>query len=211
MSTATASYSFNVTTEGNNHTFIYSKAKLGFKTALPMIWPAFILSGFLAYKSASSFSDGLFYLGLYTVLVTVGVMVLINLLRGKGSFVVGEQGIKIGGTTYSYKDIHSIYVKSPSGAVSGKLASTSSGFVVVGGDRVQHMGHATAGAVATATSTVASAATQLSAASGAAIKNSIKEKSYKICILFGEKEKAIANGLNEKTARVMLEKIDGLI
>lgn len=74
MNTATANYSFNVTCEGKNHHFTYRKAKLGFKMALPMLWPALIVRGYLAFQSASSLSTGITIWIIYTFGIAAGIV-----------------------------------------------------------------------------------------------------------------------------------------
>ena len=220
MNTATASYPFEVVQNGNDHVFTYKKAKLGLRTVIPMLWPSLILSAFLAYRKAANsplhhtptekLSVGITFWIVYTIVIAIGVVVILNLIRRPGSFTLNNQGILLNGTLYPYKDIQGLYIKSPNGSVSQNLTMTSTGFVGFSNDRVQNIGLGTAGAVATATSGIVSGATQLSAASGRAIGNSIKRKSFKICFLFGKSEKVLARQITEITAIQLLQKIDSL-
>jgi hypothetical protein len=174
MNTATASYPFDVAENGTDRVFTYKKAKLGLKTFFPMLWPSFILSCFLTYKTVAAseihqtptekISMAIAYLPLYTIIIALAAVVVLNLLRRPETFVLNIQGIVLNGTVYPYKDIHSLYIKSPRGHVSHNLSGTSTGFMVVSNDRVQTIGLGAAGAVATATSGAVGAATQLSGA-----------------------------------------------
>lgn len=220
MNTAKASYPFEVTVNGNERVFTYKKAKLGLRTIFPMLWPSFILSCFLTYNTVSKsalhqtptekISLAIFYLPIYTIGIAIAVVIVLNLLRRTGTFTFNSQGILLNGTLYPYSDVKSLYIKAPNGTVSGTLKHTSTGFMVVSNDRVQTVGLGTAGAVGSAVSGVATAATQLSAASGQAIKSSIKNKSYKICFLFGKSEKVLVRQVSEITAIQLLQKIDTL-
>lgn len=207
MNTATASYPFDVITNGDEHVFTYKKAKLGIRTVLPMLWPSLILSAILVYL----LSLGIFAFIVFTLLIATGIVALLNLSRRTGTFTINKQGIILDGTLFPYKDINTLYIKSPKGDTTTTLQSTSTGFIVAGGgDRVQNIGYGAATAVATATSTVVTAANQLSQASGQAIRNSIRAKSFKICFLFGNREKVLARHITENTAILLLERIDRL-
>jgi hypothetical protein len=221
MSIAKASYAFEVTNEGDNKVFTYKKAKLGFRAYMAMLWPSFIASGFLAYQKVVNFPatpmtqserffTGIFYAFVFTPFLPMIALILINLLRRPGVFILTKQGIKIGETLYPYSDIRNLYIKSPNGDKSQSLSTTTKGFVFLGGDRVQNIGMGTAAVVGGAASGVANAATGLSQASGRAVVNSFKRNNYKICFLFGNSEKAVATQLNEKMAIQLLHKIDEL-
>jgi hypothetical protein len=195
MTTAAASYSFNVTTTGKNHEITYSKAKLGFKTILPLLWPALPIGGFLAYKASSSFSGGIFLWIVFSIGLPIVAVILLNLLRTSGSFTVGEYGIIRNGITYSYKDINSFYIRTPKGEKSTTLVHNS------------NTGYGVTGAMNAA----GSATVLVGDAAGRALRSSLREKNYKVCMIFGEKEIVLAGGLTDKTAKVLLEKIDTLL
>lgn len=207
MTTKTANYSFTVRNKGDERIFTYKKAKLGLKTYIPMLWPGLILGVFLAYQKAASsqlhstptekLSAGLFYGVIYTLIIPALVVIIMNLLRRPGTFGLKTDGIFLNGSLFPYKDITSIYIKSPRGQITHQK-SQSAGFIFAfGGDRVQSIGLGTASTLASATSGVAMAGGQLSHAAGKGIMNSIRAKSYKISFLFGNKEITLANGMTE--------------
>lgn len=191
MSNAIASYSFNVATQGKDHVFTYTKSRFGVKTMLPMIWPAMVVGGILAFMM-----EGGLFLWIFLVIgLPVGVVFLINQLRTGGTFTIGENAVQLNGVSYAYKDITSFYVRTPKGERSTMVIyQGSTGFGVPG-----------------AINSLGNSAMAASAASGAAIRERLREKSYKVCMLFGEKEIALASGLTERSAKVMLEKIDALV
>jgi hypothetical protein len=215
---AVAGYSFNVKTNGNTHEIAYNKSKFGIKMYFAMLWPSIILGAFLAYWSrprhmnmAETFSMGVFYWIVYALLIPLAAIILLNLLRRPGFFTLGETAISIDGTSYAYKDINGIYIKTPSGERASTLVSQSTRWGIIGGDRVQQVGFAAATTVANAASGIASAGAQLSNASRRAMVNNYQSKNFKICAIFGEKELVIATGLTEKSAHVLINKIDELI
>jgi len=218
MNTATASYPFEIVKNGTDRIFTYKKAKLGYKTFIPMLWPAFIAGVFLAYRKvaashnfqtpAEKFSMGIFYALFYTIILAVLAVVVLNLLRRGGSFTLNSQGVLLNNTLYPYQDIHSLYIKSPRGQVTQTLAGSKTGFIVVSNDRVQTIGLGTAAVLGHTADTVVGAATQLSGAAGKGIANSIRQRSYKICFLFGKSEKVLASQITENDALQLLRAIN---
>lgn len=87
-----------------------------------------------------------------------------------------------------------MYIKSPKGEKGYTLIQESGGYGVHG-----------------AMKAAGNAGVPMSAAAGEAMRASLREKNYKVCILYGEKEKVLASGITERTAKVLLEKIDSLI
>ncbi len=209
MNTAKATYSFDVVKNGNDYVFTYKKAKLGWRTFFSLVWPSFFVSCFLTYNMVSKkypymnptekISIGMFYLPLYTLGISIGILIVLNLLRRPGTFTLSSEGILLNGTLYPYKDVPSLYIKSPTGLISNSLTTTSTGFMVVRNDSVQNIGFGLAGV-----------ATQLSTAAGEELGNSIRRRNYKICFLFGNKEKVLARQMTQRMATQILQKIDNL-
>lgn len=220
MSIAKASYPFDIVRNDDQTDFTYKKGKLGFKTIIPMLWPSLILSIYLAYKKilaspifttpSEKFSMGVFYAIFYTIVIAIGVVIILNLLRRPGSFSFNKQGVLLNGTLYPYGNIHSLYIKTPRGETAYTLTGSARGFIVVGNDRVQTIGLGTAAIVGNAASGVVSAASQVSNAAGRGIANSIREKSYKICFIYGNSEKVIARQITERTALLLMKEINSL-
>ncbi len=129
------------------------------------------------------------------ILLVAGLMILINLFRRGGTFTIVEDGIVAGNQKYPFSQIHSFYVKEPKGGKS---------YTIV---RQGNAGYGVPGAL----HNIGNATTQIGAEVGEALRKSIRNKSYKVCMLFAEKEKVLASGLTAHTAKVMLAKIDGLI
>ncbi|MBO9659498.1 MAG: hypothetical protein J7527_11795 [Chitinophagaceae bacterium] len=196
MSNAVASYSFTVNSNGKNHDFAYEKAKFGIKTMLPLLWPAFPIAAIIASKTASSIAGGIFQWVFYTLALAVGGVFLVNMFRKGGTFTIGESGVTLNGRTYNYQDIHSFYVKSPKGEKMTVIVQNNIG----AGYGVHGAMNATGNAIGA-----------MSGAARESLKSSLREKNYKVCMLFGEKEIVLAGGLTDKSAKVLLERIDSLI
>lgn len=217
MNTKTANYSFDITESNGSRTFIYKKAKLGWKTYVPMLWPGLILGVFLAYQKAASsqlhftptekLSAGLFYGVIYTFGIPALVIIIMNLLRRPGTFTLTKDSIALNGSNYAYSDVASVYIKSPKGQITNEVNQKSGFLFVFGGDRVQSIGLGAASTVAAATSGLAMAGGQLSHAAGKGIVNSIQAKNYKICFLFGNKEVTLASGMNDNQSIQLLRAI----
>ena len=215
---ATAKYSFDVQSSGAGQRIVYKKSMYGPRLYFSLLWPSFIAAAFLGYWSrpryesvANAFSAGLFYCVLYTFIIPAVVVIILNLLRRPGTIVVNPGTIEINGVQYQRNDIHALYVKSPAGRQLGTIERTSSRWGIIGGDRVEQIGYGAATAVAGAVSGVASAASQLSHESGKAIARNFQAQRYKICILFGEREVAVASELNEKSAFVLMNQLTSLL
>ncbi|MFN8290199.1 MAG: hypothetical protein U0U70_08085 [Chitinophagaceae bacterium] len=220
MNITSASLPYEVIKNGENHVFKYKKSKLGFRMLFALLWPSLLLAAFLAYRKTASdnlhnlsekVESWVFYTVLFTVLVDIGALVLLNLFRLSGKFTISKQGFLLGETLYPYNQIQRIYIKTPSGDTSTTLTSTETGYIVLSNDRVQTIGLRTAAMVGATASTVANTAVRISDASGKLIRHSIKIKSYKVCFRFGKKEKVLANKLSESNALLILQEIDRLI
>lgn len=232
MSIVTINPALKIMRDGADRTYVYKKSMLTFGTYFPLLWPSLMLGAFLAYYTVASmewrtsFSPeirailppsyqekigmGIFYWILYTVFIPAAVLIIVNLLRRKGRFTFTNDGIRIGRTLYPYKAIQGLYIKSPMGIISNTVTTNGMAFVV-SGDRVQSIGSGAAAAVGMATTTVASAATQVSAASGRAIANSIRRKSFKICFLFGGREQTLVRQVSEKRVLEIFHGINSTI
>jgi hypothetical protein len=218
MKIENAVYPFEVSQNGDQRTFTYKKSKLGIKTFIPMLWPALWVAVFLTYRKVSnmeylttpeekmsmSISYGLLY---WLVIALLGVIVL-NLFRwGKGTFTLTDKGVILGETLYPYADIQSLYIKAPNGSVIQPFQPTSTGFIVIGGDRVQNIGYGAAAVMTAGVGSAVNAAGMLNNFLLRAIDKSIKAKSYRICFSYGKSEKTIVRQVDAKTAEQILHAI----
>lgn len=217
MNTKTAAYSFTISDSGGEKTVHYFKAKLGIKTYVPMLWPGLILAIFLAYqKVAGSFhlqtpteklSMGIFYAIIFTLVIPAVVILIMNLLRRPGTFTLKRDGLYLNGSLYPYKDIPSLYIKSPRGQVSHQVTNQSGYVFAFSTDPVKNVGLGAGSALVTSASAAVGAASQISNAAGKGIANSIREKSFKICFLFGNKEVTLAKDMTEIQSLQLLRAI----
>lgn len=200
MSTADPNYSFTVNEQQGNYIINWNAAKLGFGVALPLLWPALGIGLFTAFMTAdnSNFSFASFVTNfiLGGLLFIVAVMLVFNLLiRRGGRFSFSKDGFEINGTRYPNKDIKGLYIKTPNGQREGlRVYTTAHGFGVEGAMHNVGQGIVAMGDVA-----------------GKAIRASIKKRSYKICIQYGEREIVLAKHLTAQTAKALLDRIDSLV
>lgn len=221
MNTATANYPYTVNPTGDDFLFTYKRAKLGYKTVLPALWPALILSCFLAYYQVKGsldlqtpteiFSMWIFYIIVYTIVLSIGIVVVLNLFRRPGSFKITKQGIALGDTLFEFSHIAEFYVKSPEGSVSYSLKTSPTGYVAYGGDRVEAIGFGAAATTANAVKGVVNVATKLSYITGQMFMLSIRKKSCKVCFMYGKSEKALVSMVDKTTAEIILKKLDTMI
>ena len=101
----------------------------------------------------------------------------------------------MGDSHYANKDIVGVYVRSPKGEKVETLTYTT------------YHGFGVAGAV----SNVASGINAANAQVRMALMRAVREKSYSVCIQYGEREIRLAKHLTLLTAKSMLHKIDELV
>lgn len=200
MPTANPNYSFTIAEQNGSYTINWTAAKLGLRFALPLLWPSIII-GFVftlmgMENNARGITSFLPKWIMWTLFLFVVTLLFVNyVVRRGGSFSFNKSSFMMGGNTYANTDIHGIYVKSPKGERIETLTYTT------------YHGYGVAGAV----SNVASGISQISGQAGIAMKAAIKDKSFKVCIQYGEKEIALAKNVTLLTAKAMLKKIDELV
>lgn len=197
MSIANPNYTFNVTEQQGTYTINWKAAKLGLGVALPLIIPAIafglVYGNFTSDNNISSFLTNSI---IGAILFIAGIMLISNLLiRRGGQFSFTKDSFVLNGTHYPNKDIKGLYIKTPKGErESVRVYTTAHGFGVSG--TLHNVGQ---GAVA------------LNDELGRAMRNSIRKRSYKVCIQYGEREITLARHLTAQTAKALLGKIDELI
>lgn len=200
MSTANPNYSFTVTEQNGNYTINWKAAKLGLRFALPLLWPSIIIGFVFTVMGMSNNASGITtflpkWIG-WTILLFIVILVFVNYVwRRDGSFGFNKSNFIIGGERYANTDIHGIYVKSPKGEKLETLTYTT------------YHGFGVAGAVNNAVGGI----NQISGQATRAMKAAIKDKSYKVCIQYGEREIALAKNVTLLTAKAILKKIDELV
>jgi hypothetical protein len=200
LSNANPSYSFNLKTEGSNYHVSYNSAKLGIKFAFPLIWIAAILTLVLTIATMPNDSSAITgfipkWIG-YFLVCYVGTIILVNfVLRRGGNFSFNKDGFNLNSVHYASKDIQEIYVRSPKGEKLEMLSYTTyHGFGAIG-----------------AVNNTIGGINQVSGQARMAMMRAIREKSYSVCIHYGEREIKLAKNLTLLTAKAMLNKIDELI
>lgn len=200
MSAANPNYSFNISQENDSHSVQWKSAKLGNKFALPLIWIAAIVSLVISLLTMENNSSGVtnFLPNWITwfILLYAGTILLMNfMIRRGGSFSFNKEGFKVNGQQYPNKDIQGIYVRSPKGEKVETLTYTT------------YHGFGVAGAV----NNTLAGVNQISGQARMALMRAIRDKSYAVCIQYGEREIYLAKGLTYLTAKAMLNKIDELV
>lgn len=222
MPQAVASHDFTVVRQDKDHLVTYQQAKLGLRNYASMLWPGLILAIFLAYRKIAAderfttpqekLSMGIFYALCFMFLIPLGVLIGMNLLRRKGSFTLGPDGIGVGGKTYPWKDIRGLYIKSPSGQVSQPMVPDQFGMAFVwSNDRDFNLQFGTTMAVASSVNVAVQAATMLSRISGQEFMKSIRRVSHKVCFRFGKEEIVIARGMTIKQAEDLLNSFESIM
>ena len=201
MATADPNQSFQIQ-QGidGNYTCTWKPALLGIKFALPLIWIVGVLSVIVTLatsgNNASAVTSFVPRLIGWFLFFYIGVLVVVNVLvRRKGSFNFNKEGFSMSDSHYANKDIVGVYVRSPKGEKVETLTYTT------------YHGFGVAGAV----SNVASGINAANAQVRMALMRAVREKSYSVCIQYGEREIRLAKHLTLLTAKSMLHKIDELV
>ncbi len=200
MAATNANYSFNITEQNGTYTINWKAAKLGVRFALPLLWPSIIIGFVLTIwgmkNNASAITTFIPKWIAWTAFLFIATLLFVNfVLRRDGSFGFNKSGFMIGADTYANADIHGIYVKSPKGEKLETLTYTT------------YHGFGAAGAI----SNTVGGINQISNQATQAMKAAIKDKSYKVCIQYGEKEIPLAKNITLLTAKTILKKIDELV
>ncbi|WP_460685482.1 hypothetical protein [Niabella aquatica] len=205
MTSVNPNYSFNIQQNATgSYTCTWKPAILGFRFALPLIWIAGILSlagAILTFNNSKGPASGI--LGsfipnwiTYFLLLYVGTLVIVNIvIRRGGRFSFDKEGFSVGNSHYANKDIIGLYVRSPRGEKMEMLSYTTYGGFGVA-DTVRN---------------VASGINAASTEARMALMRAVREKSYSVCIQYGEREIRLAQHLTVLTAKSLLHKIDELI
>lgn len=220
MSTATASYPYKVTKTNDDYVFTYKKAKYGLKTLCFLIGPSLILSCILVYNKVADdvmhqtmtekMSMFLFYLPIYTFAIVGGIVLVLNLFRQSGTFTIGKEGIIVGGTTYPYSDIQSMYIKAPNGMISSNLTFNTTGFnqsnLLPG--QTQRFGEVVV--AGGSVSGLIGGGAKAAELSGKAFGNSLQKNNYKICFVFGQQQITLASQIKQITAQQLIKQINSI-
>lgn len=200
MATTSPNYSFTITEQNGAYTINWKAAKLGLRFAMPLLWPSIIIGFALTVWGMKNNASAITtfipkWIG-WTVLLFIGTLLFVNfVMRRDGSFGFNKTGFMMGTDTYANADIHGIYVKSPKGEKLETLTYTTyHGFGAVG-----------------AVNNTIGGINQISGQATRAMKAAIKDKSYKVCIQYGEKEIPLAKNITLLTAKAILKKIDELV
>ncbi len=200
MSSANPNYSFTVSENNQNYTINWTAAKLGVQFGMPLIWIvailSFVLTIIMSNNDSSAITSFLYRWAGYFLLIYVGVFIVMNVLVRKGGhFSFNKDSFTLNGTVYHNNDIQGIYVRSPKGEkMEIAVFTLNKGYGVV--------------------NTVDNVATGMSMASTQArmaMMRAIREKSYAVCIQYGEREVFLAKHLTLMTAKAMFNKIDQLV
>ena len=200
MSTSNPDYSFTIAEQNGNYTINWKAAKLGLRFALPLLWPSIIIGTVFTImgmkNNASAITTFIPKWIAWTLFLFIGTLAFVNyVLRRDGSFGFNKTGFMMGSDTYANTDIHGIYVKGPKGEKLETLTYTT------------YHGYGAAGAVNNAIGGI----NQISGQATRAMKAAIKDKSYKVCIQYGEKEIPLVKNITLLTAKAILKKIDELV
>lgn len=197
MPTANPNYSFNVIQDKGKYTINWKAARLTLIIIFPLLVPTMALGLLIAnFTSENNVSSFLSSFILWTAALIVGFMLLQNrVIRKGGQFSFTKEGFELNGINYDVKDIKGLYIKTPKGErESIRVHTTVHGFGVAG--TMHNLGQG------------------MSAVSGAAhkaIRGNIRNRSFKVCIQYGEREVVLARHLTEQTAKALISKIDELI
>lgn len=200
MPTANPNYSFSITEQNGTYTINWKAAKLGFRFALPLLWPSIIIGLVLTVWGMENNANGIVTFIpkwiMWSVILFIGTLLFVNFIwRRDGNFSFNKAGFMMAANTYANADIHGIYIKSPKGDKLETLTYTT------------YHGFGVAGAV----SNTVGGINQISGEATRAMKSAIKDKSYKVCIQYGEKEIPLAKNITLLTAKAILKKIDELV
>jgi hypothetical protein len=197
MLVANPNYSFTIQEVTDGYRLDWKPAKLGFKFAMPLIWIVGILTFVLTIATMSNDSSSITgFLPkwfMYFVLFYVGTILFMNfVVRRGGSFTFNKEGFNLNGQHFTNKDIQGIYVRSPKGEKLELLTYTS------------YHGFGVAGAV----NNTIGGINQISGQARMAMTRAIREKSFSVCLQYGEREVHLAKNLTLLTAKAILNKID---
>lgn len=200
MPVANPNYSFTVNQLADGHRLDWKAAKLGLKFAVPLIWIVGILTLVLTIATMSNNSSAITgFLPkwfMYFIVFYVATIMFMNfIVRRGGSFTFNKEGFTVDGKLFTNKDIQGIYVRSPKGE---KLETLT--YTTYHGFGVQGAVNNTIGGI-----------NQISGQAKMALMHAVKEKSFSVCIQYGEREIYLAKQLTLLTAKAMLNKIDELV
>lgn len=187
-----AHYNFTVEQDSQYSKITYKKSPIQYKAIVPFCIIYALPAVILAFAiGADSLPTGVILWIFLMVLFSSATVFIINALRGKGSFSIGENKIIANNKTYDLKDVSLIAVQDPF----GKYEQDT---------------------IITIQSTYPSAANVAHGFASAnqhnvrAIKRIFSESSYKIIIRHGTKDVVIARQLNEVEADVLWKRVSEL-
>ena len=195
MQEITPVYDFTVEQEGEYSKFIYKKTPVSYAAAAPLCMytfiPAIFITGIIKPETASSV---MFTWLFSTVLLSVGVVFLINFLRKPGEFKISEKNIIADNKTYQLDHVSSFVIKDPAGL------NTHDTTILV---QNRHSPFSMAGNAANLSNSVGNLAIQ----NRKLLQKYIQNAGYKIVIRYGSKEVAIAKGLGELEVDTLFSRV----
>lgn len=198
-----ANYGFTVRETAGRHEFSYAQEKYRGRDIwyifLPIALACFLLMAVIKPSSATSglliwlvLSVGLFY----------GVKYLMNSSRTQGAFAIDQDAFEVNGQRYPRRDITSLYWQK----------GNSKPMLDVRMDRGVVIGYpATAGGVmAASVHNFNQGVAQLTEAGAQKMRDNMARLNCKVFIRFGNRNIALATGVNPDTAELLLKRIEDI-
>lgn len=190
----TATYNFTTAKEGAYTIFKYKKTPISYKLALPLCFYTAIPAVFVTYFfDLSGTATNVITWLVVMIGLGLGITALINALRKPGEFSISAKEVIAGSNRYTQDHIAGYFIKDPQGNHSAMT------FMSVTNHNPLSLG-SNLGAMQASVS-------RMGNESRMAIRKHVADAGYKICIRYGTKDIAIAKGIGEREADVMLVKI----
>ena len=194
MESVLPQYNFTTANDGSFTVFTYKKTPVSYKAALPLCFytaiPAFLIA--CAIRPDSLMGGVMAWL-FFMIGMGLAITAILNAMRKSGEFKINPQQVVVNEKSYAQDHVSAYFIKDPEGNTSDVTTVT-----------VMHGNAFSMGSnIAKAQASIG----QMGRESQRAIRKYIQDAGYKICIRYGSKDIAIAKGLGEREADVMLNKI----
>lgn len=194
MTQISPTYNFTTENEGLYTIFKYKKTPVSYKIVGPLcFYTAIPAVAFTALIRPSGMQSAIIIWLVIMVALAFIITIIINALRKTGEFKVSISEVVVGERKYDKDHISAFFIKDPSGNNNDATIIT-----------VRHHNPLS---MASNVSNLSSSVGQMGQESRMAIRRHFQDAGYKICIRFGTKDIAIAKGLGEQEADVMLRKV----
>jgi hypothetical protein len=200
MKNMQANYGFTISEENGKKIFNYKKEKYKIKNLLPLMVSLPLISIILVFLMDA----GDDWMGTWLILTLgsfFGAMFLLNLTRGKGSFVITEDAIEVRGSRYLKKDINSIFIQEGNSKPLADLNMNHSTGTFVG------FRANPGGMMAMSAMNAAHGVGKIADAAGDRLRKNMAKLNCKVGLRHGSRKVIIAKGLTIDTAEVMMNKI----